>query len=159
MYHALVRRKIVSLFDAINRGDPAPVVSSFADRADHVMIGDHALGGRRMSRGAIAAWYDRLFRLLPDIRFDLHRIDVSGPPWATLATVEWRESNSATDGVRTSATGVHLVHIRWGRMTRLVILTDTAKLKATLDRIAAKGTAEAAAAPIVDGPAWPSAGP
>lgn len=40
-------------------------------------------------------------------------------------------------------------------MTRLVILTDTAKLEATLRRIAAKGTAEALAAPIADGPDWP----
>lgn len=119
------------------------------------MIGTHALSGRRVSPRAIADWYARLFRLLPDIRFDLRRIEVSGPPWATIATVEWRETNSATDGVRTSATGMHVVHIAWGRMTRLVILTDTAKLEATLRRIAAKGTAEALAAPIADGPDWP----
>ena len=70
-------------------------------------------------------------------------------------SVEWREANSATDGVRTSATGMHVVHIAWGRMTRLLILTDSAKLEATLHRIAAKGTAEALAAPIADGPDWP----
>lgn len=57
--------------------------------------------------------------------------------------------------MRTSATGLHVVHVAWGRMTRLVILTDTAKLEATLRRIAAKGTAEALAAPIADGPDRP----
>lgn len=155
MYHAIVRRRIVALFDAINRGDAGPVLAGFAPGAEHAMISTHALSGRRVSPRAIADWYARLFRLLPDIRFDLRRIEVSGPPWATIATVEWRETNSATDGVRTTATGMHGVHIAWGRMTRLVILTDTAKLEATLRRIAAKGTAEALAAPIADGPDRP----
>lgn len=150
MYHRIVKRSIVALFAAINRGDPAPVVAAFADRAEHEMLGTHALSGRRTSRRAIAAWYARLFRLLPDIRFQLGRIDLCGPPWATRATIEWIETNSGTDGVVTSAAGMHLVHLRWGRITRLLILTDTAKLEATLQRIAAKGTAEALAAPITD---------
>ena len=92
MYHAIVRRRIVALFDAINRGDAGPVLAGFAPGAEHAMIGTHALSGRRVSPRAVADWYARLFRLLPDIRFDLRRIEVSGPPWATIATVEWRET-------------------------------------------------------------------
>ena len=113
--------------------------------------------GRRRGRAEIAAWYARLGRLLPDLRFTLHRITVSGPPWRTLAVIEWREQNSATDGVLTRANGVHVVELRWGRMTRLTILPDTAALQATLERIAAKGVAEAAAAPIGQPQAWPGA--
>ena len=98
MYHAIVRRKIKTLFEAINRGDAEPVLRGFAPRFEHVMLGHHALGGRRRSIEATRAWYARLYRLLPDIAFTIHRIEVSGPPWATLATVEWAETNSAPTG-------------------------------------------------------------
>lgn len=156
MYHAIVRCKIGTLFEAINRGDAEPVLRGFAPRFEHVMLGHHALGGRRRSREATRAWYARLYRLLPDIAFTIHRIEVSGPPWATLATVEWAETNSGTDGVRTHATGVHVAQIAWGRMVRLLILPDTMMLKATLDRLAEAGVAEAAAPAIEDAPGWPA---
>ena len=155
MYHAIVRRRIRQLFDAINRGEVQPVLDGFTPNAEHIFIGDHALSRRRDTPASIRDWYGRLQALLPDLRFTLHRIDVAGGPWSTIAIVEWTETNTGTDGVRTQASGVHVVHLRWGRVTRLVILTDTAKLEATLRRIAAKGTAEALAAPIADGPDWP----
>jgi ketosteroid isomerase-like protein len=156
MYHAIVRHKITALFDAINRGDAGPVLAGFALRFEHVMLGGpHALSGRRISLQATSEWYARLYRLLPDIHFDIHRITVRGMPWATLATVEWSETNSGTDGVRTHATGVHVAEIAWGRMTRLLILPDVLKLQATLDRLAGKGVAEAAMPPIDEAPRWP----
>lgn len=156
MYHDIVRRRILSLFMAINRGDAEPVLQGFAPAFEHVMLGSHALGGRRRSLDLTREWYARLYRLLPDITFTIDRITVTGMPWRTLAVVEWRETNSGTDGVPTSATGVHVAEIRWGRMTRLLILPDTVALTGTLARLAAKGLAEAAAAPIEDAPGWPA---
>ncbi|MGL4319615.1 MAG: nuclear transport factor 2 family protein [Paracoccaceae bacterium] len=155
MYHAIVRRKINALFDAINRGDAEPVFTGFAARFEHVMLGNHALSGRRSSLALTRDWYGRLYRLLPDIHFDITRITIRGWPWNTVAYVEWREANSGTDGVRAEASGVHVVEIRWARMTRLLILPDTVKLVGTLERLALKGVNEAAAAPIEDLPGWP----
>ncbi len=120
MYHAIVRRKVLSLFEAINRGDAEPVITGFATRFEHIFLGDTALGGRRTSVAATRQWYARLYRLLPDIHFDIERIAVSGTPWNTLAVAQWRETNSGTDGVRTSATGIHAVQIAWGKMTRFI---------------------------------------
>jgi ketosteroid isomerase-like protein len=77
MYHAIVRRKVLSLFDAINRGDARPVIDGFAGQFEHIFLGQTALGGRRTSRAAITAWYARLYRLLPDIHFTVERITVS----------------------------------------------------------------------------------
>jgi len=148
MYHAIVRRKVLSLFEAINRGDAEPVVTGFATSFEHVFLGETALGGRRTSVAATRKWYARLYRLLPDIHFEIERVTVSGTPWNTLAIAEWRESNSGTDGVRTSARGIHAVHIAWGKMTRLHVCPDTVMLKATLDRLAGKGVAEATAGMI-----------
>jgi len=150
MYHAIVRRRLKQLFDAINRGDAEPVLRQFAGRFEHSFLGDTALGGSRRTLAATRRWYERLYRLLPDIRFDLDKIAVSGGPWNTIAVIEWLETNSGTDNVRTYNRGIHVVHLRWGRATRLMICPDTIGLKATLDRLYAAGNLEALAAPIVD---------
>ena len=151
MYHAIVRRQVRDLFDHVSRGDAEPLLRLLARRFEHRFLGeDHALGGSRTTLPATRDWYARLYRLLPDISFDVQRITVSGTPWNTIVVAEWSETNSATDGMRTYNSGVHVVHLRWGRMTRLIICPDTNGLKATLERLAAGGNAEARARPIVD---------
>ena len=60
--------------------------------------------------------------------------------------VEWEETNSGTDGVRTTNRGVHEVQLEWGRATQTVICPDTVGLKAT--RLALAGNIVAHAAPI-----------
>jgi hypothetical protein len=150
IYHAIVRRRIRSLFAAINSGNPEPVLASFATRHEHIFLGNHALGGRRTTLTATRSWYGRLFRLLPDIHFDIDTIDVRGGPWNTLVVVQWKETNSGTDNVLTRNEGVHIVQLAWGRMTRLQILTDVSELGRTLDRLASKGVPEAKAPPILD---------
>jgi ketosteroid isomerase-like protein len=150
MYHAVVRRRLKQLFDAVNHGDAEPVLRQFAGRFEHSFLGDTALGGSRRTLATTRRWYERLYRLLPDIRFDLGKIAVSGGPWNTIAVIAWEETNSGTDNVRSSNRGIHVVHLRWGRATRLIICPDTAGLKGTLDRLYAAGNLEALAAPIVD---------
>jgi ketosteroid isomerase-like protein len=150
MYHAIVRKRIQNLFDAINHGDAEPVLSSFARNFQHCFLGDTALGGTRTTLEATRRWYQRLYRLLPDIRFELRNVSVSGSPWNTLALIEWDETNSGTDGVRTNNRGVHVARLKWGRMTQLVICPDTVGLRATLDRLAGTGASEAHATPITD---------
>src|SRR4051794_30747941 len=147
MYHRFVRRKVEALFAAVSRGDAGPVIDGFAPRFEHLFLGEHALGGVRRSREATRAWYDRLFRLLPDIAFELKAIRIAGPPWNTLIAVNWVETNSA-GGLRTRTPGVHVARIAWGRMTFLGIYPDTTGLLATLDRLAAAGVTEARAQKI-----------
>jgi ketosteroid isomerase-like protein len=150
MYHAIVRRRVEQLFRAVSRGDAEPVLEAFAGQFEHCFLGDHALGGSRRTLASTRQWYQRLYRLLPDIAFELRQIRVSGGPWNTIVAIEWDETNSGTDGVRTHNHGIHVMHLHWGRATRMIICPDTIGLKATLDRLAAAGNAEALAAPIVD---------
>ncbi|MCF4166839.1 nuclear transport factor 2 family protein [Zavarzinia compransoris] len=150
MYHAIVRAKVRQLFGAVNRGDAGPVLNTFARRFEHRFLGETALGGTRSSLATTRLWYERLYRLLPDIHFDLGTITVAGAPWNTLVSVDWVESNSGTDGVRTTNRGIHVMHLRWGRAVCLTICPDTVGLAATLARLAAHGEAEATAPPITD---------
>jgi len=43
------------------------------------------------------------------------------------------ETNTGTDGVRTDNDEVNSVEIRWGKVQRVAIYTDTARLTRTLD--------------------------
>src|ERR1700731_3046643 len=100
MYHAIVEKRVHALFAAVNRGDAEPVLQAFANRFEHSFLGeDHALGGARHTLAATRRWYERLYRLLPDIEFEVRRIRVSGSPWNTTVVADWKETNSGTDGV------------------------------------------------------------
>ncbi|MCB0080071.1 MAG: nuclear transport factor 2 family protein [Caldilineaceae bacterium] len=149
MYHYIVKRKLRKVFAGLNAGKIEAVTDELSDQAVHYFIGQHALSGTRRTPDSIRLWYQRLLRLLPDIHFDLENIHVQGFPWATLAAVPWTESNSGTDGVRTSNEGLNLVRIAWGRVVEVRIYTDTQVLVATLDRLAAANVTEAHAPPII----------
>jgi hypothetical protein len=69
MYHAIVRRRVVALFAAVSKGDARPVLEGLAPHFEHFFLGDHALGGSRFSLEKTRLWYERLYRLLPDISF------------------------------------------------------------------------------------------
>lgn len=148
MYHAIVRRKISAVFAGLSAGRIEAVTDELSPKAVHYFVGTHALSGTRRTPEAIRAWYERLLRLLQGINFTLHEVRVSGWPWRTQVEAIWTETNNGTDGVRTSAEGVNLIEISWGKVTRVRIYPDTAALERTLQRIAAKGTTEALASPI-----------
>jgi ketosteroid isomerase-like protein len=149
MYHALVRKKLEAAFEGLNAGRIEAITNELAPDAEHYFIGEHALSGTRHTPEAIRRWYERLLRLLPDIHFTLHRIQVQGFPWSTLAVVEWTETNSGTDGVKTTAEGANVIRLAWGKVVSVRIYTNTVRLVGTLDRLAAAGEAEAHAAPII----------
>jgi ketosteroid isomerase-like protein len=149
MYHTIVRRRIAAAFAGLSAGSIEAITNELAPSAVHYFVGTHALSGTRRTPEAIRAWYERLLRLLQGISFTLDEIRVSGWPWRTQVEAIWTETNYGTDGVKTSAAGVNLIELRWGRVTRVRIYPDTAALERTLRRIAAKGSMEALAEPIV----------
>jgi ketosteroid isomerase-like protein len=151
MYHAIVRGKVRRAFRDINAGRYAPIVAQFAARHTHTMFGAHALGGQRRTLASTRAWYGRLQRLLPDLRFDVHSIAVSGWPWDTRALASWTDHFTLPDGTRGSNQGVHELRLAWGRVVALDVHCDTAKLAGYCERMREMGMVEAGAAPIEDG--------
>ena len=114
----------------------------------HSFAGSHALGGSRTSREAFRRWLERLDRLFPQLNFDLDDVLVAGPPWNRRIAVSWTDHGRAADGARYRNRGVHLMRVRWGRLTELTARLDTQHLARVLDRMADAGIEEAAAAPI-----------
>ena len=150
MYHFFVRRKLRRAFDDINEGRYAGIVDAFAEPLVHVMHGSHALAGERRTLAATDLWYDRLQRLLPDLRFHVLSVVSSGWPWATRATVSWTDDFTLPDGGRGTNQGVHEFLLRWGKVHALAVHCDTARLQGYCQHMAATGRVEALAPPITD---------
>jgi hypothetical protein len=145
MYHAIVRKQVEALFAAVSAGNAKPVIDALAPKFEHLFLGDHALGGTRTSIAQTKRWYERLYRLLPDISFQIRSVRGSGPPWNTLVGVDWLETNSGTDGVRTYTPGIHVVRLVWTKMRFIGIYPDTVGVTATLARLHSAGIEEATA--------------
>ena len=121
-----------------------------AAKVEHAFGGSHALGGTRHSTAAVRLWFERVYRLLPDLRFTIKRIAVSGWPWNTTATAEWRSTATSATGEPYVNDGVHVVRLRLGKIVSMHVYLDTEVLGHTLRVMADKGIAEAAAPPIED---------
>ncbi len=62
-----------------------------ADRFEHIFPGDHALGGVRHTKQGLRAWFQRLYSVHPQLRFEIKHIASSGAPWDTTVVIEWRD--------------------------------------------------------------------
>lgn len=150
MYHAIVRRKLRRVFAEIGNGNPDYVLAGLATHFEHSFAGDHALGGVRHSEGAIRAWFERLYRLFPDINFTIKHVAVSGWPWNTTAIVEWHDSARTAADAPYDNDGAHVVRLSWGKLVSLHAYLDTEIVKDACEKMADSGIAEASAAPIED---------
>jgi ketosteroid isomerase-like protein len=148
MYKAIARRKAQATFDALSRGEWESALRDVAPDVHHVFPGDNAIGGERHSKEALERWFERLFRLIPDLHFEVRRISVKGWPWDMTVAVEWSDHGHASDGVAYENEGAHWIRLRRGKATYIHAYLDTEKVTAICDRLAQAGVAEAAAEPI-----------
>jgi ketosteroid isomerase-like protein len=153
IYRAIVAGKVRAAWRHIDARDHEYVLDQLAPSFEYRFVGDHAMGGVRRTRAAMDAWFQRIFRLFPDIRFELQDVLVAGPPWRTRAVALVRVQ---TGGYENEV--AQTIHIRWGRIVFINTLEDTQKLAARLAELAASGMDEASAPPIEDGSAPMPAG-
>jgi ketosteroid isomerase-like protein len=148
IYRAIVKRKARGIFEALSRGDWQATTKDVAEDVHHVFPGDNAFGGERHSRDAFERWLERLYRLIPDLRFEVQEVAVRGWPWNTAVAIQWTDHGRAVDGEPYSNEGAHWIRLRWGKAVEVHAYLDTEKVSAIADRLAAAGFEEAAAAPI-----------
>ncbi|MFE7559036.1 nuclear transport factor 2 family protein [Kitasatospora sp. NPDC057500] len=156
VYHAVVRRNLRKSFGEVNRGNYGAIVRQFAPEAEHWFSGRHALSGARRRGEEIQRWYDRLAEVMPDLRFEVKKVVAKGWPWDTVAFAEWVDHLTDREGNRYSNQGVHVVRIKWGRITELHIYCDTELLERVLERIGGQGVGEAVAEPVGEPGPWAS---
>jgi len=147
VYRRIVAAKVRRAWRHLDQHDYPYVLDQFAPRFEHHFVGDHAMGGTRRSRAAMEAWFQRVFRLFPAIRFSLDDVVVRGWPWKTRA-VALVSVDSQVNGRRYRNEVAQTLDIRWGRIAAIHNLEDTQRLAEVLARLAADGVEEAASAPI-----------
>jgi ketosteroid isomerase-like protein len=125
--------KVKEVFSGLNNGNYEPVFASLAPKFEHWFIGDHALSGLRTSLPVTRQWYERLYRIFPNIHFDVKNIVVQGMPWNATITVEWDDSYTLLNGERRWNLGVHIIHFKWAKADSIRIYCDT---KLLLDNLA-----------------------
>jgi ketosteroid isomerase-like protein len=148
MYKAITRRRVRGVFEALGRGDRETALKDVAANVRHVFPGDNAIGGERHSREAMGRWLDRVYRLIPELRFDVHRVAVSGPPWDMTVAVEWSDHGRAADGIPYRNEGAHWIRMRRGKAVYIHAYLDSEKVTEICRRLAAGGIEEASAPPI-----------
>ena len=149
MYHMIIKRRVSSIFERLNKGDYEYTLSGAGTTIEHRFAGEHSLGGRRTSTTTIRYWFERLFRLFPNLHFETHSIAASGGPWDTTVVVEWTDRATPADGNDYVNSGVHVIRIRWGKVVSIHAYLDTQVLIDTLNRMAVNGIEEAKAPPIL----------
>jgi ketosteroid isomerase-like protein len=148
MYKAIARRKARATFEALGRGDWEAAIEDVAPDVHHVFPGDNAIGGERHSKEAMGRWFERIYRLIPELRFEVKNIAVKGPPWDMMVAVEWTDHGKAADGVPYDNEGAHWIRLRRGKATYIHAFLDTEKVTEICRRLAADGVEEAEAEPI-----------
>ena len=148
VYRAIVKRKARGLFASLSEGDWPAAVEDVADDVHHIFPGDNSLGGERHSRAAMEAWFERLYRLLPELHFEVHEVAVRGWPWDTAVAVKWSDWGKAADGTPYENEGAHWIRLRWGKAVEVHAYLDTEKVTAITERLAEGGLEEASAAPV-----------
>lgn len=149
MYHTIVRRQVQKSFAHLNQHNYQPVVASFTPDIHHHFAGDHALGGTRHSAAVASGWYERLFRLFPDVRFTVKNIVVSGLPHNTRVAIQFRVDLAYPGGKPYFNEVAQFITLKWGRIAHMELYEDTEKLVGLLNQLRDSGISEAAAAPII----------
>jgi ketosteroid isomerase-like protein len=155
MYHRIVANKVRSTFAQITAGDWEPMITGMAPQFSYRFYGESALSGERHTIEGLRRWWERSFRLLPNVTFDVQEVIVAGGPWATRIATRVRVHATLPDGASYDNVFMQNMRMRWARITEIHTLEDTVVLQRALDRMAAAGIAEAHAEPIIDHPAEP----
>lgn len=150
VYSMIVRSKVRSTFEEINSGNFAAMVDGLGTPFEYRFHGDHAFGGRRVTKAAMTAWWERIFRVLPGARFDVQEVLVNGGPWNTRIAVRSQISGPLPTGDRYENTVFQFMTLKWGKVTSVETVEDLQVLERALQTVAESGNPEATAAPITD---------
>jgi ketosteroid isomerase-like protein len=149
LYRTIVKKRIRQSFDHVNNHRWDELMKSIAPNVNHRFGGVHAIGGQRHDRDTLRRWFERLARVLPNLHLKINNIWVQGWPWHTMVFVQWDGTATLLDGGGYSQHAIHVITLRWGKISELDVFEDSQEVARALDAQAATGLEEAVAEPIV----------
>jgi ketosteroid isomerase-like protein len=143
------------LFAEANRGNWQAIIDTLSPNFVYRFVGDTPLGGTRTTKSAMQAWFQRVYRLVPDAQLLLQVILVAGAPWNTrvMTYIKFQGTMPPVGGVPGALyenEAMQLMQLRWGRIASVLTIEDTQRFVAILPASAAAGIPDATAAPITD---------
>jgi ketosteroid isomerase-like protein len=148
MYHTIVKRIARKSFLRVNHKDFDALLGDCAPDIHHRFGGNHALGGERHDREALRAWFGRLGRLCNHLTLTVDDIWVKGLPHDTVIIMRWSATDELPDGSPYRNRGVHIIKMKWGKVTAIDAHEDSQAVAESLHKQSAMGITEAAASPI-----------
>ena len=149
LYQAIVKRRIRQSFEDVNNHRWDELMRSISPDVHHRFGGVHAIGGERHDRETLRRWFERLARVLPNLRLEIKEIWVEGWPWHTMVFVQWDGTATLLDGGGYSQHAIHVITLRWGKIAALDVFEDSQEVARALVAQAAAGLDEALAQPIL----------
>jgi ketosteroid isomerase-like protein len=154
VYRSIVRRRVLSIFAAANKGNWQLMVDELANPFVYRFIGETPLGGVRKSKEAMGRFWERMYRLFPGFQFIPQTIVVEGPPWKTkvmtyvkiVGTVPGNDSRPEPY----ENEFMQLLTIKWGKITSVTTIEDTLRFHKVLPHLTAAGIKDASEGPIRD---------
>lgn len=149
MYNAIIKYNIKKAFQLVNDHNYEAVAKNLSPTITHHFSGDHALGGTRHDLTAVNAWFQRVGRLLPDLKLTITHVVVKGWPNNTLVIARWTAAATLQNGDVYRNQGVHFVTLNWGKITEMTVYEDSQAVADALEKQYNSGLNEAKAAQII----------
>lgn len=150
MYRTIVRNRIRSLLRQANQGNWQAIVDSLSSDFVYRFVGDTPLGGTRTKKSSMQAWFQRIYKLVPDAKLSPQMIVVEGAPWNTRIMTYLKFNGTLPSGAAYENEVMQLLILRWGRITSVLTIEDSKRFADILPQLTAAGIAEASAPPIDD---------
>jgi ketosteroid isomerase-like protein len=150
MYATIVAGNVRSSWKQLNARDHSGLIAQFAPNFRYEFFGTHALGGVRHSTKAMQKFFERVFSVFPNAKFEVSNVLVKGMPWDTTVVALVNINATLENGQHYQNQISQTIRIRWGRIIEIMTLEDTQKLVQALQVQLEAGILEAGAAPIAD---------
>jgi len=149
VYHTIVKHLARKNFELVNQKNYETLLKDCVPNIHHRFGGSHALGGERHDIQSLPEWFHRLGRLGPQLTLKVQDVWVKGWPHDTTIIIRWDASDVRADGSAYKNHGVHVVKMRWGKITAIDANENSQAVAENLKMWAKYGVDEAVAPPIV----------
>jgi ketosteroid isomerase-like protein len=133
-YHAIVQQIVRSTWKKIDQGDLEAPWRLAADDLTFTFGGQTPLSGTWVGRDHLRDWLNDFRAQFTTLHFTLEEVAVSGWPWKTTVATRLTVTGTWINGQSYENQAVQWATLRWGKMTRDLVLEDTQVL---IDALAA----------------------
>ena len=149
MYHSIIKHNIKKAFQSVNDHQYEELTKGLSPTIRHHFSGDHALGGTRHDLTTVNEWFQRVGRLLPNLKLTITNVVVKGWPNNTLVIAQWTAAATLQNGDSYKNHGVHFVTLKWGKITDMTVYEDSQAVADALEKQYRSGIKEAKSAQLI----------